>query len=58
MKPFVIFDGSDESVIKTARLLLPEGTELMIELKEAGLPVKYNLCKVDDCISEIAKIFS
>ncbi len=49
---------SDESVIKTARLLLPECTELMIELKEAGLPVKYNLCKVEDCIKEIAKIFS
>lgn len=49
---------SDESVIKTARLLLPECTELMIELKEAGLPVKHNLCKVDDCIREIAKLFS
>ena len=48
---------SDESVIKTARLLLPECTELMIELKESGLPVKYNLCKVEDCIREIAKLF-
>ncbi len=48
---------SNSKVIDSARLLLPQCTELMVRLSELGLPVRHDLYTIEACTDEISSLF-